>query len=173
MSIALEASDFLAAGDSIPRNSGFGAAIMNPSLFCRAFTQGASASTRLAAASAKTAPLFPFKFSPTSTTFSSSSFRLFSVAASASNHFSLLPSTQSPFQSQKAYSTSANMSRTRAYFDCEWTGPVVTVDSNGKLTSKGASQGKYSTRNHRLLHQIECANPQSSSKRPHQLRTLR
>jgi hypothetical protein len=164
MSIALEASDILAAGNPTRGISSFGAAIMNPSLFCRAFSQGASASSRLAAASAKTAPLFPFKFSPTSTAFSSSSFRFFSVAVPASTHFSLFPSTQSSSHTAKPYSTSANMSRTRCYFDCEWTGPVVSVDGNGKLVKKEGSQGRHSARARSLLCQFDYTNSNSAQK---------
>jgi len=46
------------------------------------------------------------------------------------------------------------MSRTRCYFDCEWTGPVVSVDGNGKLVKKEGSQAQKGRINFELFDDV-------------------
>jgi len=44
--------------------------------------------------------------------------------------------------------------RTRAYFDVEWTGPVVEVDQNGAITSKGSTQAQTGRINFELFDDV-------------------
>jgi len=46
------------------------------------------------------------------------------------------------------------MSRTKVFFDCEWTGPVLEVDANGKITSKGETKAQKGRINFTLFDDV-------------------
>jgi peptidylprolyl isomerase len=56
---------------------------------------------------------------------------------------STINTTFTPSLTRSFHASSANMA-IKTYFDCQWTGPQITVDDNGKVISKDDSVARKS-----------------------------
>lgn len=56
---------------------------------------------------------------------------------------STINTTFSPSLTRSFHASSATMA-IKTYFDCQWTGPQITVDDNGKITSEDKTSARKS-----------------------------
>jgi len=87
--------------------------------------------------------------------FKGPTFSFHHFSSNSSSTFSVfLSKPQSQFTTRSFSSSPAAMSRTKAFFDVEWTGPEVSVDATGRVTSKGATKAQKGRINFTLFDDV-------------------